>query len=194
MSGLGAYALLRHLYFQKIMKTIKVDKKKALANFIVRANQKQAISRELLSQNGIVTAGAIRVQDLKNLAELNRPAFNMLIENLYPEIFVANAGNEEDGTAANAKGGGLDDTTKKGLFDLFGGLITSAGSVLTGIYGNGNNSGNVSSDIYAEQLKIQQEQQAKTRKYIIIAVCVLAVAGIAVALFMNRNKIGIVKA
>ncbi len=159
--------------FKENMAKVKLNTEKAIAELFRRVQANENGVKSYLAKAGIqVQEGkAVTVADLKNLRELNEEAFNDMIVYLYPELFNQQANG--DGGGSNE---GLSETDKQGIFNLFGGLITTAGEALSKIYGKDTTSVELARR-YAEQ-----EAERTKRTLIIVGVIglLLLIAGVIV--------------
>lgn len=143
-----------------------------------------------LQQGGVTPQGdTITVADLKQLYQVNKQAFNNTIAFLYPEVFggAANAEGEEGAATGTKKG--LSESDKQGIFNLFGGLISTAGETVARIF-SGNDK--TAADIYGKMYENEKIEKANTKMWIgIIAgiVCVVAV----IALIATRPAMHVTK-
>ena len=154
--------------------------------------------KSFLSKAGINLAEGqgVSMQDLKTLRELNPEAFNDMIVFLYPDLFdsISNADGKKGKASVSEEGEetaktGLSDTDKAGIFNLFGGLITTAGGVLTGIYGKDT------TGVETAAYMAQQEAARTQRTLVIVGIigAVLLIAGVIVLVKRPSNAPHITK-
>lgn len=176
------------------MAKIKINQKQLLADLAKRISGNENGVKSFLAQAGVnVPEGkSVTIGDLQTLLELNPEAFNNMIVFLYPELFNENAngdGKGGDGGSEGASTSSLSDTDKAGIFNLFGGLITTAGATLSNIYGKDTTGIEVASQ-YA-----QMEAARTKRTLIIVGIIgvVLLIAGVIVLVKRPSNAPHITK-
>lgn len=173
--GAGYWMPGLDFFLSKTMAKIHYNAQQLLMDMAKRISANENGVKCYLAQAGINLAEGqgVSMQDLKTLRELNPEAFNDMIVFLYPELFnnVANG----DGKSGSSKVS-LSDTDKQGIFNLFGVLITTAGGVLSNIYGKDTTGVEVAA-AYA-----QQEAARTKRTLIIVGIIgvVLLIAGVIV--------------
>ena len=129
---------------------------------------------------------SVTTNDLQTLRELNPEAFNDMIVFLFPELFesISNADGKKSKEVTAEEGeeskSGLSDTDKAGIFNLFGGLISTAGGVLTGIYGKDTTG--VETAAY-----LAQQEAARTKRTLIIVGIIGAILLTAVVIVLVKR-------
>ena len=180
--GAGYWMPGLDFFLSKTMAKIHYNAQQLLMDMAKRISANENGVKCYLAQAGINLAEGqgVSMQDLKTLRELNPEAFNDMIVFLYPELFnnVAN-GDGKSGSEGGESGSSkvsLSDTDKQGIFNLFGVLITTAGGVLSNIYGKDTTGVEVAA-AYA-----QQEAARTKRTLIIVGIIgvVLLIAGVIV--------------
>ena len=147
----------------------------------------------LMEKNRLITRGDYyTMEDIHVLKQANPQDFLTACQILYPNglpAIYANAKDAETTTInTNSDGYNSKKANSEQAWNFFGGLVNTAGGVLSNIYGKSDNS--------AERVLEQKEQEAKrkqTMMYVIIVVIgVVALAGIIFAIVKSNKSSNII--